>query len=235
MKPKEIESNFNLSGFLLVNKPAGLTSYQVVERIKKITGIKKVGHGGVLDPFATGLLIIGINREATKKLNQILKLDKEYEATIVLGKESDTYDSQGIITERKIEKIPLLDDVLKCLLKFKGEIEQIPPPYSNKKIKGIRARDLIRKGLKVVLKPQKVKIYKINLLEYNFPYLKIRVSCSSGTYIRSLAHDIGEALKTGAYVKELIRTKIGRHSLDKAVSLDLITENNWQKFLRKSL
>jgi tRNA pseudouridine55 synthase len=222
-----------ISGFLLINKPQGITSYEVVKKIKKITGIKKVGHSGVLDPFASGLLIIGINREATKKLNEFLKMDKEYIAVFRLGKESDTYDRDGVIKENLVTKIPTLEEIKKCLATFEGEFEQIPPPYSNKRIKGQRARDLIRKGLAVILKPQKIKIYQIEILDYKFPELKIKVSCSSGTYIRSLAHDFGLKIKTGAYVEKLTRTKIGEYQLKEAIDLSLLNKDNWQDFLKK--
>jgi len=224
----------NISGFLLINKPEGITSYEVVKKIKKITGIKEVGHSGVLDPFASGLLIIGVNREATKKLNEFLKMDKEYVAVFRLGKESDTYDREGVIKENLVTKIPTLEEIKKCLATFEGEIEQIPPPYSNKRIKGQRARDLIRKGLAVILKPQKIKIYQIEILDYKFPELKIKVSCSSGTYIRSLAHDFGLKIKTGAYVEKLTRTKIGEYQLKEAIDLSLLNKDNWQDLLKKT-
>jgi len=224
----------NISGFLLINKPEGITSYEVVKKIKKITGIKEVGHSGVLDPFASGLLIIGVNREATKKLNEFLKMDKEYVAVFRLGKESDTYDRDGVIKENLVTKIPTLEEIKKCLATFEGEIEQIPPPYSNKRIKGQRARDLIRKGLAVILKPQKIKIYQIEILDYKFPELKIKVSCSSGTYIRSLAHDFGLKIKTGAYVEKLTRTKIGEYQLKEAIDLSLLNKDNWQDLLKKT-
>jgi len=222
----------NISGFLLINKPEGMTSYEVVEQIKRITGIKKVGHSGVLDSFANGLLIIGINREATKKLNEFLKMDKEYVAVFRLGKESDTYDRDGVIKENLVTKTPTLEEIKKCLATFEGEIEQIPPPYSNKKINGQRARDLIQKGLTVILKPQKIKIYQIEILDYKFPDLKIKISCSSGTYIRSLAHDFGLKIKTGAYVEKLTRTKIGEYELKEAIDLSLLNKDNWQNLLK---
>jgi len=222
----------NISGFLLINKPEGMTSYEVVEQIKRITGIKKVGHSGVLDSFASGLLIIGINREATKKLNEFLKMDKEYVAVFRLGKESDTYDRDGVIKENLVTKTSTLEEIKKCLATFEGEIEQIPPPYSNKKINGQRARDLIQKGLTVILKPQKIKIYQIEILDYKFPDLKIKISCSSGTYIRSLAHDFGLKIKTGAYVEKLTRTKIGEYELKEAIDLSLLNKDNWQDLLK---
>jgi tRNA pseudouridine55 synthase len=220
-------------GFILINKPTGITSHDVVDKLREITKIKKIGHAGTLDPFATGLLILGIGREFTKKLSIFQKKDKEYIATLKLGAESDTFDKEGKIVEKKIEKIPERKEIEEVLKNFLGEIEQIPPSFSAKKIKGKKFYELARKGIKVKPKPQKVKIYEISILEYKFPYLKIKVKCSSGTYIRSLANDIGEKLGCGAYVEELIRTKIGEFSIENAVELSKLTPQNWKIFLFK--
>jgi tRNA pseudouridine55 synthase len=220
-------------GFILINKPAGITSHDVVDKLREITKIKKIGHAGTLDPFATGLLILGIGREFTKKLSIFQKKDKEYIATLRLGAESDTFDKEGKIVEKKVEKIPERKEIEEVLKSFFGEIEQIPPAFSAKKIKGKKLYELARKGIKVEPKPQKVKIYEISILEYNFPYLKIKVKCSSGTYIRSLANDIGKKLGCGAYVEDLIRTKIGEFSIENAVELSKLTPQNWKSFLFK--
>jgi len=217
-------------GFILINKPSGITSHDVVDRLREITKIKRIGHSGTLDPFATGLLILGIGREFTKKLSIFQKKDKEYIATLRLGAESDTFDRDGKIVERKVEKIPERKEIEEVLKNFLGEIEQIPPAFSAKKIKGKKLYELARKGIKVEPKPQKVKIYEISILEYKFPYVKIKVKCSSGTYIRSLANDIGKKLGCGAYVEELIRTKIGEFSLENAVELSKLTPQNWKSF-----
>jgi len=219
-------------GFIFVNKPPGITSHDVVDKLREITGIKKIGHAGTLDPFAQGLLIVGIGREFTKKLSIFQNKDKEYVATLKLGAESDTFDRCGKIIERKVEKIPTKNAVEKILKSFLGEIEQIPPIFSAKKIKGKKLYELARKGIKIQPKPQKVKIYKISLLKYQFPYLKIKVKCTSGTYVRSLANDIGRKLGCGAYLEDLIRTKIGEISLEKAVELSKLNSQNWQDFLQ---
>jgi tRNA pseudouridine55 synthase len=221
----------NGGGFILINKPAGITSHDVVDKLREITKIKRIGHAGTLDPFATGLLILGIGREFTKKLSIFQKKDKEYIATLRLGAESDTFDKEGKIVEKKVEKIPERKEVEEVLKSFLGEIEQIPPVFSAKKIKGKKLYELARKGIKVQPKPQKVKIYEISILEYKFPYLKIKVKCSSGTYIRSLANDIGKKLGCGAYVEELVRTKIGEFSLKSAVELSKLSPQNWKSFL----
>jgi tRNA pseudouridine55 synthase len=219
------------SGFLLVDKPEGMTSHDVVDYLRKITKIKKIGHAGTLDPIATGLLILGIGREATKKLNEFQKLDKEYIAKIKLGVKSDTFDKEGKIEKVQFEKIPKREEIEEVLKSFCGEILQTPPPYSAKKIKGKKAYELARKGLKVELSPVKVKIYQIEILNYSFPYLEIKVSCSSGTYIRSLANDIGEKLKVGGLIEELRRTKIGNFKVENAQKLSQINSENWQNFL----
>jgi len=219
------------SGFILIDKPSGMTSHDVVDYLRKITKIKKIGHSGTLDPIATGLLILGIGREATKKLSKFQKLDKEYVAKIRLGAVSDTFDRAGKIKEIEVKKIPTKNEIEEVLKTFQGEILQSPPPYSAKKIKGAKLYQLARKGILVKAKPKKVKIYKIEILNYDWPYLEIKVSCSSGTYVRSLANDIGEKLKCGGYIEELRRTKIGNFSVENAKKLKEINSENWQNFL----
>jgi len=219
------------SGFLLVDKPEGMTSHDVVDYLRRITKIKKIGHAGTLDPIATGLLILGIGREATKKLSEFQKLDKEYIAKIKLGVKSDTFDKEGKIEKVQFEKIPKREEIEEVLKSFCGEILQTPPPYSAKKIKGKKAYELARKGIEVKLSPVNVKIHQIEILNYSFPYLEIKVSCSSGTYIRSLANDIGEKLKVGGLIEELRRTKIGNFKVENAQKLSQINSENWQNFL----
>jgi tRNA pseudouridine55 synthase len=218
-------------GFILINKPSGITSHDVVDKLREITGVRKIGHAGTLDPFATGLLILAIGKEFTKKLSIFQKKDKEYIATLRLGAESDTFDREGKIVEKKVEKIPKRKEVEEILKNFLGEIEQIPPAFSAKKISGKKLYELARKGIKVEPKPQRVKIYEISILKYKFPYMKIKVKCSSGTYIRSLANDIGKKLGCGAYLEELVRTKIGKFSLEEAVELSKLNSQNWKNFL----
>jgi len=219
------------SGFILVNKPAGITSHDVVDRLREITGVRKIGQSGTLDPFATGLLILGIGREATRRLGEFLKKDKEYEAVIRLGAVSDTYDKDGKIEERNVKEFPSRGKVEETLKSFIGEIEQIPPAFSAKKIRGRKLYELARRGIKIEPKPHKVKIYNISLIEYKPPFLKTKVSCSSGTYIRSLANDIGSRLGCGAYLEELCRTRIGEYTLPEAVELERLAEENWKNFI----
>lgn len=204
---------------VLVDKPAGWTSFDVVAKIRgrirrgyTEQGIKptkrqlKVGHAGTLDPFATGLLVVLLG-DATKKATEFLKLDKVYEAEIILGKTSTTGDPEGEITAVS-SVIPTTEEVQKVLNTFVGEIRQRPPIYSAIKINGQRAYDLARKGQEAVIPVRIVTIYSIELLEYTYPSIKIRTHVGSGTYIRSLAVDTGRALGTGAYCQALRRTKI---------------------------
>jgi len=221
-----------MEGIVLFNKPKNYTSYQIVEFFKNRTK-KKVGHGGTLDPLAEGLLILGIG-EYTKELNKFLKESiKTYIAEIVLGARSTTYDREGKIYPNDDRIIyPNTDRIKELINSFVGEIEQIPPPFSAVKIKGKPAYLLARKGEKVELKPRKVKIYEIRILNYNWPTLKIEVTCSSGTYIRSLANDIGEKLGCGGYLNELKRTRINEFKVEEALTFEDI-ENNFLEFYAK--
>lgn len=220
-----------ISGVILINKPKDWTSHDVVAEMRKITGVKKIGHTGTLDPFSTGLLILLIGREATKQQKKFLLLDKTYWAKIRLGAVSDTYDLTGKITENKVKKIPEIDVVKEVGRKFIGESEQMPPAFSAKKIKGKKAYELARQGKKVELKPQRIKIHELEVLSYQWPYLELRTRVSAGTYLRSLAHDIGQKLGVGGYLEDLIREQIGPFNLKEAIDLEKITSENWQNYL----
>lgn len=216
-------------GIYNIYKPAGPTSHDMVDLVRKLSGEKRVGHAGTLDPFAEGVLIIAIGREYTKQLDQFLKKDKTYVATLHLGAISDTGDPTGRILPypttyevvkfgKTVEK-PTRQEIRTVLKKFVGEIEQTPPAYSAIQIAGKRAYALARKGLAPKLTPRQITIYSIKLLSYRWPNLKIETKVSSGTYIRSLATDIGEVLKTGAYLTELIRISIGDFGIKEAIKL----------------
>ena len=207
-------------GVLLVDKPAGWTSFDVVAKIRaqiraeyRARGEKptkrqlKVGHAGTLDPFATGLLAILLG-DATKKAGEFLKLDKVYEATFQLGQTSTTGDPEGEITDVS-PYVPTEEEVRQTLAQFVGEITQTPPVYSAIKINGQRAYKLAREGKTVAMPARTVIVHAIELLDYAYPTLSIRVHVGSGTYIRTLGEDIGTALKTGAYCRQLRRTRIG--------------------------
>jgi tRNA pseudouridine55 synthase len=219
------------SGFLLIDKPEGITSHDVVDRLRGITGIKKIGHAGTLDPFATGLLILAIGRESTKKIGDFVKKDKQYIADIQLGAKTDTYDKNGKLTYVKFDKELNENKIKKVLFEFVGEIEQIPPMYSAKKVKGVKLYEMAREGIEITRKPVKIKIYDIDLLNYESQTLRIDIKCGSGTYIRSLANDIGEKLGCGGYLKALRRTAIGEFTIKRAVSLDSLGADNWEDYL----
>lgn len=206
---------------LLIDKPAGITSHDVVDRVRRIFKTRRVGHAGTLDPFATGLLIIGVGK-ATKELTGLVGLDKTYIATAKLGATSDTYDLDGVITDYKEPHIPEREEMLEILASFQGEYEQKAPAFSAKKVKGRKLYEMARNGEDVEhLRPTKiVDIKAIEPIAYEWPELKFLVSCSSGTYIRTLAYDIGEKLKCGAYLTGLRRTRIGQFELEKAKTLE---------------
>ena len=214
---------------LLINKPPGPTSHDIVDKVRRITGERRVGHAGTLDPFAEGLLIVLVGRESTKRQSEFMKLDKEYITTIHLGAETDTNDLTGKQIEPQFSNKsdpPTLKIIQKILKGFTGEIDQVPPQYSAIKIKGKKAYELARKGIAIELKSRKIKIYSIKILTYAYPLLELEINCSSGTYIRALARDIGRELKCGAYLEKLTRTKIGKYSLKDAVLLEDIAQND---------
>lgn len=218
--------------FLLIDKPKGITSHDVVDRVRRVTGEKRVGHGGTLDPNATGLLVVGVGRESTKRLGEITKnMPKEYEAEIVLGEERATDDSEGeIIHIGHVSKQLTNTEILSVLKSFEGEQEQVPPAYSAIKKGGKKAYELARKGKEVKLDPRKVTVYAAELLEFNYPVVRAVFNVSAGTYIRSLARDMGRKLETYGYLNNLRRTRIGEYTLDKAVSLDRMENSNWMEY-----
>lgn len=220
------------SGIIIVNKPAGPTSHDIVDEIRKISSIKQVGHAGTLDPFAEGVLIVLIGK-ATKLQSKFMAMPKTYIATLRLGATSDTYDKTGIKSQTTNTKSQTISksQIQEILNSFIGEIEQTPPAFSAIKIKGHKAYELARKGIKPNLQPRKVKIYDIECRKYRWPELEIEVKCSKGTYIRSLANDIGKKLGCGAYLEKLSRTQIGKFSIDKAIKTTELNSKNWQKYL----
>jgi len=223
------------TGFILINKPVGPTSHTIVNKLRHITNIKKIGHAGTLDPFADGLLILAIGRESTKKISQFVKLDKEYVADLVLGATTDTFDNEGTIVPRQPDNSTArqLDEkeILKVLASFFGKQEQIPPMFSAKKVQGQKLYELARKGIEIERQPSQIEIFYITLNEYTYPHLRITVHCSSGTYIRSLGHDIGQKLGCGAYLNKLSRTKIGKFDIKDSVTLEKLNSDNWEEYI----
>jgi len=221
------------SGLLLINKSQGPTSHDIVDQIREVTNVKKVGHTGTLDPQAEGLLILLIGRNATKKQSEFLNLDKEYEAKIKLGEETDTLDSEGETTNIYEGDWPDQKEISSLLDKFKGGYHQVPPAYSAKRVNGKRAYKLARKGEEPELEPEKVKIYELELIDYEAPEFTIRMKCSKGTYVRSLARDIGKKLGCGAHLTFLKRTQIGDYELEDAISVSSLDSDNWKKYIKK--
>ncbi|MEK7621303.1 MAG: tRNA pseudouridine(55) synthase TruB [Patescibacteria group bacterium] len=211
------------NGIILIDKPANMSSFGVVARVRRqLTqhfGRKKmkVGHTGTLDPFATGLMILVVGKEC-KNADKYSKLDKTYEATIVLGKTSTTGDPEGDITQVSDKKVAQAE-IEKAIEQFRGAIMQTPPAFSAIKINGQRAYKLARAGKTVDIPERQVTIHSLEIINYEYPYLQIKTHVSSGTYIRTLAQDIGNKLGVGAYCSELRRTVIGEHVIENAKSL----------------
>ncbi len=228
-----------MPGFLLIDKTDGLTSHDVVARVRRATGEKRVGHAGTLDPFATGLLLVGVGREATREFQKFVGLEKTYEAVFVLGVGSDTDDRTGTITEGPIVNVTE-QEIDAAIKTFLGEIDQIPPAYAAIKINGKKMYEAAREGKPLDAPPRHVRIdtferltaptvlptYSPTVLQFT-----VRIHCSSGTYIRSLARDLGKALGTLGLVTELRRTEIGPFSVSEALPLKDLAPETWQNSL----
>ena len=207
-----------MNGIIIVDKPQGKTSHDIVYAIRKLTGIKKVGHTGTLDPMATGVLPVCIG-SATKVADMLTLSDKGYTAEFVLGKTTDTLDAEGaVLTETEVNVTE--DEIRAAIMSFVGEIEQIPPMYSAIKQNGKKLYELARQGIEVERKPRKVTINSIDILEINGKSVTIDVSCSKGTYVRTLCADIGEGLGVGAYMTKLRRTKTGQFTISESHTLE---------------
>ncbi|MDD5527947.1 MAG: tRNA pseudouridine(55) synthase TruB [Patescibacteria group bacterium] len=220
------------SGFILIDKPEGPTSFGVIARLRRITGIKKIGHAGTLDPSASGLLLCAIGREATREISRFVKMDKKYEALIRLGITTDTYDREGKILEKFSGAPVAKKEIKRIVAALPGKQEQIPPMFSAKKVGGKKLYELARKGIEIVRQPSQIEIYQAKILKYHWPELRLMIHCSSGTFIRSIAFDFGNKLGCGAYLAGLKRTELGKFKLKQAVRLEKINQQNWRKFLR---
>jgi tRNA pseudouridine55 synthase len=227
------DKNNNVSGVLVIDKPIGMTSHDVVQIIRKGTNIRRAGHTGTLDPRASGVLVVLVG-PSVRLSEYVSASDKRYQAVVQLGTTTDTYDADGRVLNITAVDISekQFNDVLQS---FVGEIEQIPPPYSAVKVKGKKAYEMARQGEEVNLEPRKINVYNLELLEWAPPEAVIDVYCSSGTYVRSLAHDLGDKLGCGAHLIGLRRTKSGRFTLRDAVPLRKLREafenGNWEEFL----
>lgn len=223
--------NFNEGAVILINKPEGWTSFKVVDKVRRILKIKKVGHAGTLDPKATGLLILCTGK-LTKNIEEFQNQIKEYRGKIYFGKTTPTMDMESIEQASDEKDISYLNiDLIREKAKeFIGEIEQVPPSYSAIWVDGKRAYELARKGKDFNLKPRKVVIYKFEILSFNPPIAEFEVVCSKGTYVRALANDLGQKLGCGAFLYQLERTKIGNFSVDDALNISEL-----QNLIQKSL
>jgi len=213
---------FKNDGIVLLNKSRGISSFKAINKLKWIIGSGKVGHAGTLDPIAEGLLIVMINN-ATKFSDNLMKRDKEYFVELELGYETDTYDTEGEITEKYEGDINISDEkILEVINSFTGEIMQVPPMYSAIKINGEKLYELARKGIEVERQPRKIKIYSIREINIEQNKISFYAEVSSGTYIRSLVRDIGRKLGVYATMTRLVRTKIDKYSINESVSLEEI-------------
>jgi tRNA pseudouridine55 synthase len=205
------------AGFLVLDKPADLTSRAAVDHAELWFPSMKLGHAGTLDPAATGVLVIGVGSPATRLLECVQEQEKVYQSTFVLGATSITDDAEGTLTPRTVTQLPTPEELAQQLQRLVGTISQTPPAYSAALVAGTRAYELARQGKEVALPPRPVVIYALVLRRYTYPELDVEIRCGKGTYVRSIARDLGEALQTGAYVKTLRRTRIGPFTLVDAV------------------
>lgn len=222
-------------GFLNVHKPEGWTSFDVVNFVRRLTRVKRAGHGGTLDPAATGVLPVAVGR-ATRLLEYLGDARKVYRATVVLGVETDTYDAEGRVVAVSEAGHVSRRDVEAVLPRFTGEVLQTPPPYSAIKRGGKPLYEYARKGIAVEVEPRPVVIHRIDLVEFALPAFVLEVECGKGTYVRSLAHDLGQALGTGAHLRSLVRTRVGPFSLEEAVTPEALRaagrDGGWQEHIR---
>lgn len=201
------------------NKPADWTSFDVVNKLRRVTGIRKIGHAGTLDPFATGVLILCFGK-ATKRVEHLMVLEKEYRGVIQLGAETDSHDVTGKVIQETPLTLPLNEDEVESALEqFRGEIQQVPPMFSALKQNGQKLYHLARKGKSIKREPRSVYIKELKMLALQRDLIEIDVVCSKGTYIRALARDIGRALGYGGFLKELVRTRIGFYTIENAFDL----------------
>lgn len=221
------------NGILVVDKPFGMTSHDVVDEVRRLAGIRKVGHAGTLDPMATGVLVLCLG-QATGVVEYLMDSDKVYEARVRLGVTTDTHDAKGTVTSTSKVNVTK-EEVHKALTFFVGRIQQVPPMYSALKHHGMPLYELARRGITVERKPRSVEVQEIELLDWSPPLFTMKVSCSRGTYIRALARDIGELLGCGAHLTRLTRLASGRFTLDEAVTLEELAQafaqGRWKEFL----
>ena len=211
-------------GIVVINKPNGVTSHDVVESVRRCFKMSRVGHAGTLDPLATGVLVMLLGN-STKLFDKFVGFDKAYQATLVLGTATTTADTQGKVIEQKPFEHITKQQILDILKTFLGETQQIPPMVSALKVKGKKLYELARKGIEVKREPRLIKIHRLDLLEFNPPHVKFYLECSKGTYVRQLAEDVGKILGCGACICQIERTKVGDFSIDQAVKIEDLNES----------
>ena len=214
-----------MNGFLCIDKPQGITSRDAVNHVQRRVKPAKVGHAGTLDPMATGVLVVAVGK-TTRLVPYVQRSQKQYLAKFELGKKSDTEDMTGTVVDCQVLRIPEYDEVAVACQRFIGDIMQRPPAFSALHVNGKRAYDLARKGKKVELKDRPIVIHSIDLVDFNFPTFRIDIRCGSGTYVRSLGRDIGEALGCGAVMSELRRTAVGKFDLATSSTLDELEDKS---------
>lgn len=232
-RDKKFDLKNAISGVLVIDKPVGLTSHDVVQVVRRGTHIRRAGHTGTLDPRASGVLVVLLG-PAVRLSEYVSASNKRYQAVIQLGTATDTYDANGVITKTAPVEITE-EEFEEALRQFEGEIEQVPPPYSAIKVKGKRAYEMAREGEEVELEPRTIHVYSIELLEWAPPEVVVDVYCSSGTYMRSLAHELGERIGCGAHLVGLRRTKSGRFTLRDSTPLNKLRQafddGSWYQYL----
>jgi len=224
------KAKLNKEGLVLIDKPRGMTSHDVVDCLRRKFCMKRIGHAGTLDPDATGLLIMLVGKY-TKMFSRFVDFDKEYTGVMKLGEKTSTGDAEGKVIETSSWAQLSENMVREAVLSFRGEIEQVPPMVSAVRINGKRLYKLARKGIEVERPPRKIRIYELEIMNIELPLVEFYVKCSKGTYIRKLAEDIGDKLGCGAHMIEIKRTAIGPFSLENAVSIDEVKEAHLQKHI----
>lgn len=223
-----------IDGILNIDKPTGITSMDVVRRIKRVSKQKRVGHGGTLDPFASGVVPVCIGR-ATRMMEYLVDSSKDYHATVRLGVETDTYDVDGDVTGERDASNLDLETIRRALLRFEGMIEQVPPMFSALKKDGRRLYHLAREGIEIEREPRSVHVVGLDVTDWSPPDLTLDVTCGRGFYMRSLAHDLGEVLGCGGHLRELTRTRSGAFHIDQALSLEeaetCLVDGTWTQTL----
>jgi tRNA pseudouridine55 synthase len=219
-----------MEGIAIINKPAGITSHDVVSRVRRIFNMRRVGHAGTLDPLATGVLVILLGK-STKLFDKFVAFDKAYAATLRLGTQTTSADITGTVIEQKPFEDITIDQIAETFQQFVGEGEQFPPMVSAVKFKGERLYKLARKGVTVERTARRIRIDALKLVEFRLPEVKFYLECSKGTYVRTLAEDVGQRLGCGACITQIERTKVGPFVIDDAVKLEDLNEGhvrNWR-------